>query len=1482
MKRHFGTLAAAAAMVLGFAAPALASDWLRNGTTLTEQNAPGTPWVLKITVANTTEISVTAVTTAGTNTELDFSGAIKDASGTDYTIVSLDGFTGKPITKLVFPAGIRTTKRDAFLNCTALKTVEPLIPDTITEFGQRTFAGCTALEGDVVFPANTITSPYNWQNGTWGWFNGSQITSCDMSAATMEEIVKYSFANCPKLKWVKLPQGLTTISEFAFYNSVALEQIEPFLPDTVTTIRQQVFASCKALSIPFTLSGTDAVTLTSDSNGGKIFNGSAVTSADITAPLETLGALFNSALYGRVFYGAASMGEIRLPTALKTVRNLNFSGCKVLTNLVFRSAYPTEFDLTSFSGLTDYKTRLYIPRFDSSWEAVTAGTGFAPMDDTLTAKFRQYYPDDAILPLGLWTIVTKNEQNQGVTIHVWVNDIYPWAESNAVHVDGSPFLADGTDEKVSPGYGLYTNVADGESRTFTAPATGEFDGGTYRCGGYRLSYEETHGSRVMSDPVVSTDLSCTIDQTDGRVWHLTWLWAANGFALDATPFVPALGSSTCDPEPVGGVYAPDTEVTVTAIPADGCRFVCWTGDVPEGQEKNTSVTLTMDAAKVCRPVFAGPWTFNGSNQITDGNWTLTVKNASGELGVTGVASVTDETALDLTMPISDGNGGEYAIVSVGGFSNRGLRFVLLPEGLRAVDASAFAGCASLEQVEPLLPSTVTAIGQKAFSGCSRLAQPLTLAGAEPLTFLADAYGSYAFQNTGIPSVDISSPLVELGATYNETHGKGYVFDGMASCGSIRLPPEVRTVCAYIFGNCTSLTNLIFTGSCPASFDVRAFVGMPSNKVRLFIPRFDASWEAITKAPEFAPMDDALEAAYRAVYPDDAVLPLGRWTVSGLDSQLHAFTCQIWVSDIYPWAESNAIYVDAAPFLADGTDEKVTPGYGLYTDVANGESRTFTAPELGEFGGGTYRCAGYVLTYETGFATREFSDPVVSTDLSCTIEQAHDRVWRLTWQWAANGFTLDTTPFVPAQGSSTCDPEPVGGVYEPGTVVTVTATAADGCRFVRWTGDVPEGQEKNTSVTLTMDAAKVCRPVFAGPWTFNGSNQITDGNWTLTVKNASGELSVSGFVSAGDMTMLDLTMPISDADGNAYTVVSVGGFTGKGVRSLALPSTLRRIENQAFYNCTALESVTPLLPASLVYLGQGCFNGCTSLGGDVTFPANTIESPYSWISADNAYGWFRASRITSCDMSAATVTTIRAYSFSGCQQLERVKLSQGLTAIETAAFSDATALTTVSPLFPASVAEVGAKAFYNCKLLEGDIVFPKTDGIVTFLEGGNVGASNFQNCEKITSFSLLADFYYKYNSNEPVRGRLGQNFLAGCKALKSVTISEVASDLSKNSIFAQSPALSEIVFLGETAPLIPPSGLFPNVPDYQAIVKIPSLTDSWAEFGAKWFTDPTADEKAAYAALPGAVGRPKKIWKDAAKRRLFVRYLRTEGFSVIVR
>ena len=54
MKKSTGLFLMALA-ALSWSGRALASDWLRNGATLTEHAAEGTPWVLKITVANATE-----------------------------------------------------------------------------------------------------------------------------------------------------------------------------------------------------------------------------------------------------------------------------------------------------------------------------------------------------------------------------------------------------------------------------------------------------------------------------------------------------------------------------------------------------------------------------------------------------------------------------------------------------------------------------------------------------------------------------------------------------------------------------------------------------------------------------------------------------------------------------------------------------------------------------------------------------------------------------------------------------------------------------------------------------------------------------------------------------------------------------------------------------------------------------------------------------------------------------------------------------------------------------------------------------------------------------------------------------------------------------------------------------------------------------------------------------------------------------------
>lgn len=112
--------------------------------------------------------------------------------------------------------------------------------------------------------------------------------------------------------------------------------------------------------------------------------------------------------------------------------------------------------------------------------------------------------------------------------------------------------------------------------------------------------------------------------------------------------------------------------------------------------------------------------------------------------------------------------------------------------------------------------------------------------------------------------------------------------------------------------------------------------------------------------------------------------------------------------------------------------------------------------------------------------------------------------------------------------------------------------------------------------------------------------------------------------------IDLTLPIKDDDGNAYTLVRFSPQAFKGntyLRSIKLPSTLEAIGNYAFQEAVNLERVDfSATDTTLKSIGTVVFNSCKKLSY-VEWPTHLTEIPdytfeYSGIVGVSALGAIR--------------------------------------------------------------------------------------------------------------------------------------------------------------------------------------------------------------------------------------------------------------------
>lgn len=186
-------------------------------------------------------------------------------------------------------------------------------------------------------------------------------------------------------------------------------------------------------------------------------------------------------------------------------------------------------------------------------------------------------------------------------------------------------------------------------------------------------------------------------------------------------------------------------------------------------------------------------------------------------------------------------------------------------------------------------------------------------------------------------------------------------------------------------------------------------------------------------------------------------------------------------------------------------------------------------------------------------------------------------------------------------------------------------------------------------------------------------------------------------NAANLGHLDLSLPIESEDGaTSYAISAFGSNAFQGnssITRLTLPDTLATVPNECFKQCANLSRID--WGAGLTTLGSQCFANCTALACDIVLPdsVTSIAQPFRWTS------------IKSCTFGSG-IEEIPNDCFYGISTLTNADWSAAtsLRRIGSQAFRECSTLKTVSPL-PGSLVDLGASAFYNCKVLEGDIEIP---------------------------------------------------------------------------------------------------------------------------------------------------------------------------------
>ena len=267
------------------------------------------------------------------------------------------------------------------------------------------------------------------------------------------------------------------------------------------------------------------------------------------------------------------------------------------------------------------------------------------------------------------------------------------------------------------------------------------------------------------------------------------------------------------------------------------------------------------------------------------------------------------------------------------------------------------------------------------------------------------------------------------------------------------------------------------------------------------------------------------------------------------------------------------------------------------------------------------------------------------------------------------------------------------------------------------------------LTLILQAPEVSAQTF-------GASPYVSGDWIVTDDEDGAAL----LDYLGDET--DLVLPEKIGD-RPVTRLGRDLFMGNlRLRSVIIPSAVKKMENNIFSGCVSLEKVS--LPYLITQIGSGTFKDCVSLK-EISIPA--------------------------------TVRSIGSFAFQNCASLVQVLLPK-VSSIGDQAFENCTSLTLVS--VSRNLSSVGPKAFRNTPWLErqpGEFVFTGRSVLIEYRGSG-------ADVRVPTGTTMIAGAFEDHDEIETVFlpetvRNIGKNAFKNAVNLRSVNIPQYVTTIGES-------------------------------------------------------------------------------------------------------